>query len=154
MTEATEHESQPTPRHQVRRFDVFAEYNRQKNLGKGMPDKYAKGEALWVAKVVASRGGGVRSRLHRDEPDRRQEDDERRQGEAAKKPQWEFKTLSGEVQSDALFDNEIVKRLGRDFYAQVFEPAIARAVAEGSRYEDIRDVLRHRWNAMFRQCAA
>ena len=149
----TEHESQPAPRHQVRRFDVFAEYNRQKNLAKGMPDKYAKGEALWVAKVVASRGGGVRSRLHRGEPDQGKAG-ERSADEAAKQPRWEFKTLSGEVQSDALFDNEIVKRLGRDFYARVFEPAIARAVAEGSRYEDIRDVLRHRWNAVFRQRAA
>jgi hypothetical protein len=150
----TEHASQPAPRHQVRRFDVFAEYNRQKNLEKGIPDKYAKGEALWVAKVVASRGGGVRGRLHRDESDHGKGDDAHRQGEAAGQPRWEFKTLSGEVQSDTLFDNEIVKRLGRDFYVQVFEPAIARAVAEGSRYEDIRDVLRHGWNAVFRRRAA
>jgi hypothetical protein len=139
-------QGEAVPTRQIRRFDVFAEYNRQRNLRKGMPDAYAKGEALWVAKVVASRGGGVRSRLHHadaahEAPGASSKDEDRGP------ERWSFKTLDGQAQTDALFDNEIVKRMGRTFYEQVFEPAIERAVAEGSRYEDIRDTLRTRWNA-------
>ena len=123
------------PRRQVRRFDVFAEYNRQKNLRKGMPDTYAKGEALWVAKVVASRGGGIRSRLHRGDA-AHGHDAQTGERDAPAAHTWEFKSLDGEAQTDQLFENEVVKRMGREFYDEVFAPAIARAVAEGSRYED------------------
>jgi hypothetical protein len=35
--------------------------------------------------------------------------------------------------------------MGRDFYEQVFHPAIEEAVAEGKRYEDIRDQIRKDW---------
>lgn len=34
----------------VRRFDVFAEYNRLEKMDEGMPPHEAKGYALWVAK--------------------------------------------------------------------------------------------------------
>ncbi len=151
-TEATARSTEdaaPAPRRQIRRFDVFAEYNRQKNLARGMPDEFAKGEALWLAKVVASRGGGPRSRLQRSAagqgaPEGKTEAHER-------EPEgWSFKTLDGQPQTDALFENEIVKRMGRDFYQDVFSPAIARAVADGSRYEDVRDTLRADWNARLR----
>jgi hypothetical protein len=140
----------PAPRRQIRRFDVFAEYNRHKNLAKGVPDEFAKGEALWLAKVVASRGGGVRSRLRQAAPERAAQEGqaEAREGEPER---LSFKTLDSQAQTDALFDNEIVKRMGQDFYTGVFSPAIARAVAEGSRYEDIRDTLRTIWNARLRQ---
>jgi hypothetical protein len=35
--------------------------------------------------------------------------------------------------------------MGPDFYAQVFAPAIARAVSEGQSYETMRDTLRKDW---------
>jgi len=144
----------PAPRRQVRRFDVFAEYNRQKSLAKGVPEPFAKGEALWLAKVVASRGGGVRSRLRRAEAGRGATDATDAAGQASeseREPErWSFKTLDGQAQTDTLFDQEIVKRMGPEFYDQVFAPAIARALAEGRRYEDIRDTLRTGWNAALR----
>ena len=47
------------PRMPIRRFDVFADYNRVRNEGHGMPEDIAKGRALWVAKVVAGRRYGA-----------------------------------------------------------------------------------------------
>src|SRR6478735_8082968 len=46
------------PRLPVRRFDVFAEYTKQKAIEDGMPEDEAEGYGLWVAKVVASRRYG------------------------------------------------------------------------------------------------
>ena len=43
------------PKAPIRRFDVFAEYNRQKALAKGQPSDEAAGYGLWVAKIVAAR---------------------------------------------------------------------------------------------------
>ena len=45
------------PKQTIRRFDIFAEYNRLKGLEKGMDEPHAQGYGLWVAKVVASGGG-------------------------------------------------------------------------------------------------
>ena len=42
------------PRASIRRFDVFAEYNRLKGLSQRLDQAHAKGYGLWVAKVVAS----------------------------------------------------------------------------------------------------
>ena len=52
--------AETNPKAPIRRFDVFAEYTRQKALQDGMPEDEAAGYGLWVAKVVASRryGGG------------------------------------------------------------------------------------------------
>jgi hypothetical protein len=44
----------PRPRQPIRRFDVFAEYNKLKWLAEGQPLADAKGYSLWLAKVVAS----------------------------------------------------------------------------------------------------
>ena len=41
------------PRRAIRRYDIFAEYNRLERLDKGMDEPHAKGYGLWVAKVVA-----------------------------------------------------------------------------------------------------
>jgi len=35
-----------------------------------------------------------------------------------------FPTMSGKEQTDALFDTEIIARMGEDLYDQVFDPAI------------------------------
>jgi hypothetical protein len=41
---------------------------------------------------------------------------------------------------------KIVERMGREFYSEVFQPAIQNAWDGGQRYEDIRDTLRKQWN--------
>ena len=35
--------------------------------------------------------------------------------------------------------------MGRDFYQDVFHPAIVQAYQEGQRYQDNRDVIRKEW---------
>jgi hypothetical protein len=44
------------------------------------------------------------------------------------------------------FEQKIIERMGREFYSDVFEPAIQKAWDGGQRYEDIRDTLRNQWN--------
>jgi hypothetical protein len=53
--------------------------------------------------------------------------------------------LSGERQTDKLFDHEIVERMGAEFYRDIFEPAVRAAREQGQSYEAIRDRLRRRW---------
>lgn len=137
------------PKLAIRRFDVFAEYNRLKGLEKGMDEPHAKGYGLWVAKVVASGGGRRIGRQHAEHAEHaehaastgRQEGAERQEAPASQ----EWHELGGEPQTDALFDHEIVQRMGPDFYAQVFAPAIAHAERQGRSYESIRDTLRKDW---------
>src|ERR687885_479156 len=96
-----------------------------------MPLDRAKGYGLWVAKVVAARTlGRQRSAAQRPE-----------QGKRRRK----WRVLGGESQTDKLFDHEIVQRMGRDFYDQVFAPAVREARASGQTYEAMRDRLRRRW---------
>jgi len=93
-----------------------------------------------VAKVVASRRfGGVKASGGAGAHDGKAEDGKgpQRQGD------WHL--LDGEPQTGALFDREIVERMGEDFYAQVFVPAIKDARADGKSYEQIRDTLRRGW---------
>jgi hypothetical protein len=124
------------PRLPIRRFDVFADYNRVKNEGSGMPQNVAKGRAIWIAKVVAGRRGGASAPA----PDRSGERKERKEEEDE-----DFRSVGGELQTDATFDKEIVDRMGRDFYESVFHPAVRQAFEEGQRYEDIRDTIRKDW---------
>jgi hypothetical protein len=39
-------------------------------------------------------------------------------------PPSKWRHLSGKEQTDALFDTEIIARMGQDLYDQVFDPAI------------------------------
>ncbi|MFL5733133.1 MAG: hypothetical protein ACJ78Q_08005 [Chloroflexia bacterium] len=130
------------PRTPIRRFDVFAEYNRQKAIKEGTPEDEAAGYGLWVAKVVASRrfGGGL-SQKPRHAGDGAAEDEGEREG--AEKPKWH--ELNGKPQTDELFHDEIVRRMGQEFYDKVFEPAIRQAVEEDRTYTSIRDTLRKDW---------
>ncbi|MBI3966157.1 MAG: hypothetical protein HY329_11025 [Chloroflexi bacterium] len=133
----------------IRRFDVFAEYNKLKAIDEGRPLDEAKGHGLWIAKVVASRrfgpsyapppprGGAPAKGGH--EPDT--ERDERHE------PREKFRTLSGEEQTDELFDREVVSRMGTQFYEEVFAPAIARRFKKGAAYESIRDSIRRGWKS-------
>src|SRR5258708_19744392 len=79
----------------------------------------AKGYGLWVAKVVAARKFG-RMRERSSTP---AEDKNRR------RRKWHV--LSGERQTDKLFDNEIVQRMGAEFYRHVFEPPLLPAPDQG-----------------------
>jgi hypothetical protein len=133
--------SELAPKRVIRRFDVFAEFNRVTNVQKGVPDDLAKGQALWQAKLVASRRyGGAHS--HAARPPAEQGVTEHLEH---KEPKSEFPELSGQPQTDKMFDREIVARMGTDFYHHVFSPAIEEAFREGKSYEEIRDTLRAQW---------
>jgi hypothetical protein len=125
------------PRFPIRRFDVFADYNRVKNEADGMPADQAKGRAVWIAKVVAGRRGGGAVAA---EP--RQKHGE---GGAPHEEEDKFRSVGGVPQTDETFDKEIVDRMGREFYQEVFHPAIKQAFKEGRRYEGIRDSIRKGW---------
>lgn len=136
------------PRLPIRRFDVFAEYNRQKALEDGIPPDEAMGYGLWVAKVVASRSFG-RSALSKPPSELqklREGEGEAGEGEGEDppdKPKWH--SLDGKPQTDELFQKEIVRRMGADFYHNVFVPAIEQAIAQDRTYQSIRDTIRKEW---------
>lgn len=127
------------PLNSIRRFDVFAEYRRLDAEDDGMPHDQAKGYALWVAKVVAARKFG------RERKDAQPAEGDKRRS----RRKWHV--LGGEPQTDKLFDHQIVERMGRDFYDQVFAPAVREARASGQTYEAMRDRLRRRWRTAPRQ---
>ncbi len=115
----------------IRRFDVF------------LDEPHAKGYGLWVAKVVAS-GGGRRAGAH-VEPSGAPEAGGQGGAQREVPAEQEWHLLGGEPQTDVLFDREIVQRMGSDFYATMFAPAVAEAVRRGSSYESIRDAIRKDW---------
>src|SRR5437773_896251 len=97
------------PANRIRRFDVFAEYRKQEEQEKGMPADQAKGYGLWVAKVVAARRFG-----------RLQDREEPSPEEVRRRRRRKWKKLSGEPQTDKLFDHQIIDRMGAGFYTAVF----------------------------------
>jgi hypothetical protein len=122
------------PSNRIRRFDVFAEYRKQEEQADGMPADQAKGYGLWVAKVVAARKfGRLEDRERPSEPEAR----------ARRRRKW--RVLSGQRQTDRLFDHQIVERMGTDFYKEIFVPAIRHEREVGHSYESIRDRIRRRW---------
>lgn len=130
------------PHAPIRRFDVFVEFNRLQALQRGFDAAHAKGYGLWVAKVVAS-GGGRRA----SKPPTAHGDPEAvAEGSHERPAEQSWHVLSDEPQTDALFDHEIVQRMGADFYSRVFAPAVAAAVAHGQRYETMRDSIRRGWS--------
>src|SRR6476619_3276116 len=120
------------PRLPIRRFDVFAEYNRQKAIKDGMPEDEAAGYGLWVAKVVASRGFGRgvgTSAAHKLGGAGGEGDAETNEEE---KPKWH--SLDNKPQTDELFESEVVRRMGPEFYNTVFVPAIRDALEQDKSY--------------------
>jgi hypothetical protein len=140
MPETTSASSELKPERPIRRFDVFAEYRKQEEEQKGRPEDEAMGYGLWVAKVVAARrfGGGKPKDGHPSKADRAED---RREQLVSDK--WH--ALDGEPQTEALFEKEIVDRMGRAFYHRVFAPAIEEARRHGKSYESIRDAIRKSW---------
>ena len=134
------------PRKAIRRFDVFAETKRLEALAHGEPDDVAKGYGIRIAKIVASRrfAGGTAKKTHhqrKDDPEDEPEKGSRFGGEGGSK----FRALDGEIQSDETFDQEIIDRMGPEFYEVVFQPEIQEALAAGRKYEQIRDTIRKDW---------
>jgi hypothetical protein len=120
------------PHASIRRFDVFAEYSRLKGLREeDMSASKAKGYGLWLAKVVAAKKFGrlPKSRGEKKEP----------------RPPTKWHELSGIPQTDKLFDEQIIDRMGKTFYARIFAPAIKKAYEHGESYEQIRDKIRREW---------
>src|SRR5690242_8687464 len=95
------------PRAPIRRFDVFAEYNRDKSIEEGMPPDEAEGHGLWVAKVVASRRFGSSLASHPPPKGGAAEQNGEGEQEEAEKPKWH--TLDGKPQTDEMFYDEIVR---------------------------------------------
>jgi hypothetical protein len=126
------------PEAEIRRFDVFAEWNRlkaQADLHLAAAD--AKAYGLAVAKVVAGRRGrpgeprpsGVAGQGPRPPA-----------GHAGRREWWRMFGSARE------FDGEIVGRMGRQFYRSEFRPALRRAWESGQEYVGIRDAIRAEWN--------
>jgi hypothetical protein len=140
------------PLHPIRRFDVFAETKRLEALAHGEPDDVAKGYGLRIAKIVASRRfGGAKD--HGDKTRKRREliaeaegSGDRFRGEEGGK----FRAIGGELQTDEMFDREIVDRMGPEFYDVVFAPAIREALESGQKYEQFRDTIRKDWKPVRR----
>ena len=127
----------PRPKASIRRFDIFAEYNRQTAMKKGVAAAKAKGYGLWLAKLVAARRFGRKKPAEGERPGQERAEQEH--------PRSKWRSLDGKPQTDKLFDKEIVDRMGRDFYRRVFAPAIREALERGASYESIRDSLRRDW---------
>lgn len=112
----------------IRRFDIFAEFNKQKKEAEGYPEDVAKGEGLWLAKFTASRrfgkGGAKKGGT----------------GKGTRKAPivTKFKSLNEIPQTDKLFDKEIVERLGREIYESILVKGVRKAIQEGLKYPDIR----------------
>ncbi len=124
------------PQKPIRRFDVFAEYNRLEALRGGRSPRAAKAYAIWLAKVVAARKFARSAEARQALTERLREP-------------WpagtESRRLGEEEQTAETFDRDVVQRMGEEFYREVFAPAIAQAVREGRSYESIRDVIRAGW---------
>jgi len=135
------------PNAPIRRFDVFAEYNRLNALKEGQSAAQAKGYGLWLAKVVAAQKFGRLPRPGKEGAKEREseEENERKEEKEKKERKKKWHDLSGKPQTDKLFDKEIVNRMGKPFYQKVFAPALKKAFDAGDEYRDIRDAIRREW---------
>lgn len=124
------------PKAPIRRFDVFAEYSRLKALKEGESAAQAKGYGIWLAKVVAAKKFGKLE----SKPKEKEKEGEKK---PVRKKKW--RDLSGIPQTDKLFDKEIIRRMGQDFYSDVFSPAIRESFNEEKEYREIRDAIRREW---------
>lgn len=104
-----------------------------------MPEEEAKGYALWLAKGAAARKF-ARWKTFEDLDRLYQQE-----AQAKRDPPSRWRRLGGKEQTGELFDKEIIERMGRDFYEQVFAPAIRRAYEAGRSYREIRDTIRVEW---------
>lgn len=131
------------PQSEIRRFDVFAEWNRLKGRDQlKLKAGDARAYGLAVAKVVAGRSQKRASTRdeERSKPPKDSDKVNKENRNDADNRWWEH------LGSDAEFKKTIVKRMGDDFYRDVFAPAVRAAWDDGAKYQDIRDTLRNEWN--------
>lgn len=135
------------PLRPIRRFDVFAETKRIEALEHGEPEDVARGYGVRIAKVVAYKRYGTLAKAAGDTrvtnqpaPQPTPEGNHFREVDGTK-----FRALDGVPQTDEAFEREIIERMGPAFYAEVFQPAIAAALARGEKYETFRDTIRDGW---------
>jgi hypothetical protein len=132
----------------IRRFDVFAEWNRLTGLKKNLDEDDAEAYGIAVAKVVAAR------KFTGYEPGQVRDWRQRARGQEAERPQdgeapwWEHMGSADE------FDRKVVRRMGTRFYSEVFAPAVQAAWDRGEKYEELRDRLREGWNAALKAAAS
>jgi hypothetical protein len=119
------------PAKPIRRFDVFAEYTRLERIGKDYSQDEAKGYGIWLAKVVAARKFSSKPGESKSTPSKKKPG-----------PEPKFREIGDELQTDEVFDHDIVDRMGMEFHSKVFTPAIEEARDKGEKYEDIRDSIR------------
>lgn len=133
-------QQQHAPKREIRRFDIFAEWNRLKGRTKAkLSESDARAYGLAVAKVVAARKFSGHDPAEAKELKRKAKADE--VGESW----WEH------LGSTEEFQRKVVGRMGEAFYREVFQPAVLQAWESGQRYEEIRDTLREPWNRELRQ---
>jgi hypothetical protein len=129
------------PNRPIRRFDVFAEFQRLKALDKEkLPADQAKGYGIWVAKIVAARKF---SKTRKKEGEKKETGKKKEEREELVDNKWH--ALEGVPQTDELFNKEIIERMGSDFYKNVFSPAVEDAFEAGKDYMEIRDTIRKDW---------
>ncbi len=133
------------PLQPIRRFDVFAETKRLEALAHGEPEDVAKGYGIRIAKIVASRGYGSTAKKAHEKMSAPSAEDGSSGSRFGGPDDAKFRSLNGEMQTDETFDREIIARMGPEFYDDVFAPAIKQALAEGRKYEQIRDTIRKEW---------
>src|SRR6476659_6314473 len=98
-------------RTQIRRFDIFAEWNRLKARTRHkMSEAEARAYGLAVAKVVAAR------KLHGAAPEQTRDLKRRARQDEVDEPWWEHLGSSEE------FEQKIVGRMGQAFYREAFQP--------------------------------
>src|SRR5512141_2575384 len=130
----------PKPKQAIRRFDVFAEYQRVKAVEKEkMQADVAKGYGIWLAKLVAARKFAKQRGKNASEIGKK----DKNEPEELVDNKW--RTLDEEPQTDDLFDKQIIHRMGDEFYREVFSPAVREAYEAGKDYMDIRDTIRKDW---------
>ena len=114
-------------KNRVRRFDIFAIMNYLKNTAT-MDEDRAKGEAIWLAKLIANRK--LYGHLQKAKADTEIKDEK-----TGKVQLW--KSLSGIAQTNVEYDKAITERFGADYPDMV--EAIKSALASGLSYNEIRD---------------
>src|SRR5919201_243705 len=106
----------PRPQAEIRRFDVFAEWNRLKARERHhLSEADARAYGLAVAKVVAARKFSGYQAAQVSEWKRRARRDELTEA------WWEH------LGSNEEFEKKIIERMGKTFYKSMFQPAIRLA---------------------------
>jgi hypothetical protein len=132
-------QQQLLPKQEIRRFDIFAEWNRLKGRTKAkLSAADAQAYGLAVAKIVAAR------KFSGHDPAQALELKRKAKEEEVGEPWWEHMGSADE------FARKVVGRMGEAFYREVFQPAVLQAWEAGQRYEQIRDALREPWNRQLR----